>query len=264
MIKFGNLTNPSRDIIVEINDIAKAGFDFVEIGIEGPWGLKEVLEPKIQRIKKEIAKNKLFAIAHTAWYLELGSPYETVRRAYIEEVKKEMILAKKLGCDVINVHSHCIGMFMRREESKNIMINNYIKSLRELVSYSKKAGIKLMLENAGESSEITRLKDIKKIMANVPGLYFHMDLGHMFIWEGMKGIEECFNHFKKKILHIHLHDNHGEKDEHLEIGKGRVNYNKVYRLLRKINYHGTITLEVFGKDRKPAIRSLKLLRKKLC
>lgn len=44
--KFGNLTNPSVDILQEIKTIADFGFDFVEIGIEGPLGKPEILLKK--------------------------------------------------------------------------------------------------------------------------------------------------------------------------------------------------------------------------
>lgn len=44
--KFGNLTNPSIDILREIRTIKRMGFDFVEIGIEGPEGKPEKLLKK--------------------------------------------------------------------------------------------------------------------------------------------------------------------------------------------------------------------------
>lgn len=264
MIQFGNLTNPLKDIISEIKVIDSLGFDFVEIGIEGPYGKREILEKKINQIKKEIHKRNMFVVGHTAWYLEIGCQYEEIRKAYVDEMKKEMLLAKKLGCEKINLHTHCQGMYMKTEKTKKIMIDNYIRSLRELVRYSKKIGIKLMLENSGERGEIVKFEDIKKIVDNVPGLYCHMDLGHVFIWDGMKGIEKYLKTFGDKIIHIHVHDNHGKQDEHIEIGKGKINYKKVNKWLKEINYDDTITVEVFGKSRKPAVHSMKKLRRIIC
>lgn len=264
MIKFGNLTNPLNDVISDIQEIAKLGFDYVEIGIEGPCGKREILEKKINEIKAEIKKRNIFIVGHTAWYLEIGCQYEEIRKAYVEEMKKEMILAKRLGCTKVNLHSHCQGMYIRDEKSKKVIINNYIKSLRELVAYANKIGIRLMLENSGERGEITKFEDIKKIIDNVPGLYCHMDLGHVFIWDGMKGIEKYLKTFKNKLIHIHMHDNNGKQDEHIAIGKGKIDYKKVYKWIKEINYNNTITLEVFGKDRKAAVNSMSTLRKNLC
>jgi sugar phosphate isomerase/epimerase len=38
------------------------------------------------------------------------------------------------------------------------------------------------------------------------------------------GIQACIQAFGPRLQHIHLHDNHGEKDEHLEVGKGAIRF----------------------------------------
>lgn len=262
MIKFGNLTNPIKSVISEIQEIGK-NFDFVEIGIEGPLGITEVLDKDAIEIKEEIEKRKLFAIAHTAYYIELGSPYESVRKAYVEEVKKKIDLAFKIGCDKINVHSHIRGMYAKKDRFMKILIANYIKSLKELVDYSNKKKIKFMLENSWKNDEISKFKDIKKILDSVQNLYFHLDIGHAFINGRMREIERYIKTFRHKLIHIHIHDNKGKKDEHKAIGKGKINFKRIVKILKKIKYDNTITIEVFGKNRKPAVNSLKKLKKML-
>jgi len=49
MVKFGCLTNPTCDILKEIESIKKYGFDFVEIGIEWPEGSVENLLKKKEK-----------------------------------------------------------------------------------------------------------------------------------------------------------------------------------------------------------------------
>lgn len=44
-----------------------------------------------------------------------------------------------------------------------------------------------------------------------------------------------------KIIHIHLHDNHGKKDEHLSLGKGNIDWRKVLRKLQ--NFKGRLVAE---------------------
>lgn len=55
--------------------------------------------------------------------------------------------------------------------------------------------------------------------------------------------------FYEKLAHVHLSDNLGQRDDHLPLGAGRVNYKTPVRELKKRNYSGTITLEIFCKDR---------------
>ena len=48
-----------------------------------------------------------------------------------------------------------------------------------------------------------------------------------------------------KLIHIHWHDNHGNRDEHLPIGAGLIDHQKASKALKNIDCDRTITLEVF-------------------
>lgn len=43
------------------------------------------------------------------------------------------------------------------------------------------------------------------------------------------------------MIHLHVHDNHGERDEHLPVGNGTVPWKKVVQALR--DYEGRIVTE---------------------
>ena len=77
----------------------------------------------------------------------------------------------------------------------------------------------------------------------------------------MQAIIDYIRTFRKKIVHIHWHDNNGVYDEHLPIGEGLIDHKKVVKELKNINYKRTITLEVFtGKqDAKDSANKLKEL-----
>ena len=42
--------------------------------------------------------------------------------------------------------------------------------------------------------------------------------------------------FSKKIAHIHVSDNNGDSDMHLGLGRGNIDWKKVARLIKEINY----------------------------
>src|SRR4051794_6318095 len=52
MPSYGLLTNPSNDIIGEINKICELDFEYVEIGIEGPEGNPDIINNKTDEIMK--------------------------------------------------------------------------------------------------------------------------------------------------------------------------------------------------------------------
>jgi sugar phosphate isomerase/epimerase len=262
-MKFGKLTNPMKDILDEIRTTHDLGFDYIEIGIEGPAGTPEIILKKKKQILILLKKYKMFALGHTSWWADLGSQYEPVRIGWLKEGRKAIRLCNELGIKLLNFHSHSIGTYIKDETGRKIILNNFVRSLKELVKYGKKYNVEIMLENAAEKGEIKDFKHFKYIIDKVSGLKVHLDVGHAFIDDDMKGVEKYVRTFKSKIVHVHMHDNHGKSDEHLPLGAGLIDYKKVIKLLKKIRYNRTITFEVFSKDLDLLESSMKKV-KKLC
>jgi len=258
--KFGILTNPTVDILKEIENIAKLDFDFVEIGIEWPEGSPEILLKKKKQIIDLLKKYNIFAIAHTAWWIDVATPYHLVRRAWLEETKKKIKVANSLGIKLVNFHTHAREMNSFYKNYEKQILKNFVDGLKELVDYAKKYDIEIILENAVEKGEITNIQLIKKITNKVPDIKIHVDIGHAFVCGGMKNIRNFFRLFGNRTVHIHMHDNHGKSDEHLPIGKGKINYLSVIKMLKKIGYDKTITFEVFT-SKKDAVKSREYIKK---
>jgi len=147
-------------------------------------------------------------------------------------------------------------------ERRKMILDNWIKSLREIIWHSQRLGVQIMLENVPKSSSgIHKLDEFKYIIDNVQGLNVNLDIPHAFTSGGMPAIIDYIRTFRKKIVHIHWHDNNGVYDEHLPIGEGLIDHKKVVEELKNINYKRTITLEVFtGKqDAKDSANKLKEL-----
>ena len=197
MLYYGLPTNPSIEILSEITKIYDLGFDYVEIGIEGPEGNPHIINKK----------------------------------------------RKEIGIDLINFHANLNGMFYG--ENRRILLDNLIRSLREIIKYAEKSNVRVMLENTPLSNGIHKVNEIKYIIDNVPSLFVHLDVAHAFTSGGMESVIEYINTFRDKIIHIHWHDNHGSRDEHLPIGEGLIDHAKAVRALKDIDYDKTITLEVF-------------------
>src|SRR4030042_6312488 len=244
--KFGMLTNSSSDILKEINTIAKLGFDYVEIGIEWPESMPNILMKKKEKILKLLKKWDIFAIGHTAWWINFGSQYESVRKAWIFEAKNKIDVAKTLRMKQINFHFFSDELNLGIDKNyKRAVLFTMIKSLKEIVTYASSKNIEVILENVPRKRRIIGINEFKFVQHNVPGLGMHLDVPHAFIENGMKGIREYISTFSKDIKHIHMHDNHGEWDEHLPIGMGKINFAEVVKMLKAIGYNDTITLEVF-------------------
>jgi sugar phosphate isomerase/epimerase len=243
MPSYGLLTNPSNEMISEIIKIYELNFEYVEIGIEGPEGNPDIIDKRKDEILTLLHRFKQKPIAHTAYWIDLASDYDFIRHAWISEAIKEIRIARKLGIDLINFHAKINGMFYG--EKRKIVLDNLITSLREIVSHAYKLNVDVMLENTPLSNGIHNLDEFKYIVDNVPNLFVHLDIPHAFTSGGMKSVIDYVQTFRDKIIHIHWHDNHGKKDEHLPIGEGFIDHQKAIKALKDIGYDRTITLEVF-------------------
>ena len=243
MPSYGLLTNPSNEILSEIGKIYDLNFEYAEIGIEGPEGNPDIINKKKDEIVKLLDRFKHKPIGHTAYWIDLASDYDYIRHAWINEAVREIRIARELGIDLINFHANVNGMFYGAK--RKIVLDNLIKSLREIVNQAKRFNVGVMLENTPLSNGIHNVHEFKYIIDNVATLFVHLDIPHAFTSGGMKSVIDYINTFRDKIIHIHWHDNHGHKDEHLPIGEGSIDHQKAIKALKDIGYDGTITLEVF-------------------
>jgi sugar phosphate isomerase/epimerase len=240
---YGLLTNPSNDMTSEISKIHDLNFDYAEVGIESPEGNPDIINKRKDEILKLLEAFKQKPIGHTAYWIDLASDYDYIRHAWILEAIREIKIARKLGIDLINFHANINGMFYGKR--RKIVLDNLVKSLREIISQAKKYKVDIMLENVPLSNGIHSIDEFKYIIDNVDMLFVHLDIPHAFTSGGMASVIDYIITFRDKIIHIHWHDNHGQKDEHIPIGDGFIDHQEAVRALKEIDYNRTITLEVF-------------------
>ena len=64
-------------------------------------------------------------------------------------------------------------------------------------------------------------------------------------------IDEMIETFGDRIVNVHIHDNNGERDQHLTIGDGNIDYVDVFSKLS--SYQGNFVIE--ARDLESAIES---------
>jgi len=256
--KFGVLTNPSVDTLKEIKNIARLGFDFVEIGIEEPCATPQILLKQKDQILDLLSKYKMFTVGHTAYWVHFGSSHQKARRGWVAEAKDMIDVASKLKINFLNFHFYGgYGQTATFPAGVRKFVENFTESMNELNSFARKRGVVLMLENVPmQEKRFYGIKEFSYVIRNVPGLMIHLDIGHAFIEGGMKRIKKYIERFSNKIVHVHIHDNHGEEDEHLPVGKGLIDFVKVVKYLKKIGYDKTITFEIFTENREDTRKSM--------
>jgi sugar phosphate isomerase/epimerase len=261
--KFGLLTDPIESVPSEIDRFHKLRFDYAEIGIEEPNATPHILMRQRDEILGSLSRNGMFPLGHTAYWVGFGSSHEKVRRGWIEEAKDMIHVASQLKIRLLNFHFYArLGRVGSTKESSDIFLRNFISSMKELTEFAAVEKVDLMLENV-PSENGTQLESIdcfSDVMKAIPSLRFHFDVGHAFIENRMQGVRDYMDAFGDRLAHVHVHDNHGKHDEHLSLGMGRIDFRKVAKLLKEINYNKTVTFEVFT-SRTDAVRSRELFKK---
>jgi len=262
MPKFGLLTDPLQLVPDEILRFKRLGFDYAEIGIEEPMATPKILTRQRRRILKLLEENEMFAIGHTAYWVQFGSSHEKARRGWIEEGKEMIQVGSQLHLPLLNFHFYGkLGRVGDTQQSRNSFLDNFSNAMKELCKFGSTKNVTLMLENVPVGDFGTGgIDSYSAIIESVPQLKCHVDIGHAFIEGGMERIRLYLTRFNDKLTHIHIHDNHGELDEHLPFGAGSIDFKKVVKWLKEIEYSRTITFEVFTSYR-DAVRSREYFKK---
>jgi sugar phosphate isomerase/epimerase len=122
-----------------------------------------------------------------------------------------------------------------------------ITALEHLRVFAKPLGVTVLVENiANEITEPDRLKEIINT-AHFDDIGFCFDIGHAHF--GL-GVRASFETMKDNIRSTHLHDNHGERDEHLWIGEGTIDWSEAMALLRSAPHVPAMLLEITGDSQK--------------
>jgi sugar phosphate isomerase/epimerase len=221
----GAMNHPAQDPVEEIRWMAEMRLDFVDLTIEPPGAASWRIDTKA--VRQALDHYKMKVIGHTAYYLPLGSAFDALRRASVEEFKRCLEKFAEIGASWMNIHPdrhtpmHDRAFFIQRN----------IESLLEMQEHADKAGVGLMIEN-------------------LPGEF-----------NNANQLGELLDRYGNRLKHVHLHDNRGgNADLHLPLGAGDIDVPSAIRALKRCGFDGTITLEVFTRDRHYLAYSRDVLR----
>ncbi len=248
--KIGFVGEDRQSILEDLEFAAKEGFDFYEVqGVGIKIDLKNSV---IRKVRKIVQKNNISLNFHAIFFLPISSSIPQISNAALKLLKKELILARKLGAKLVTVH----GGKKESIGKKEIVKKNFetsIKNLREIVKLAKKYGIKVGLENSGKVREglYTKPEELIDAVKKVKGLGIVFDIGHanLVVKKLKLNLESYFRKIRKFVINVHLHDNHGNFDEHLLIGEGNIDFKKFLGLCKKLKYFGPFIFEFFPKEK---------------
>jgi sugar phosphate isomerase/epimerase len=166
---------------------------------------------------------------------ESGTPLsicevERVRRIEaMDELKRVIDVADDLPYSRLVLH-----MGGSRETADPRKRDAAFSTLEHLVLHAHHAGVTICVENT--TSEMGGPAYLRTFVdeTRLTGLRFNFDIGHAHLAElpEQERIEKSFAPLRELVASVHLHDNHGDKDEHLAPYDGSIDWPAAIKTLQ--------------------------------
>jgi len=163
-------------------------------------------------------------------------PEKSQRIDAMDEIKRALEAAEHIPIKKLVVH---LG---ERFDAWSLRTMEYATTaLEHLGAFAKPLGVRVLVENL--TSDATTPEHLMTIleMAHLDQIDVCLDLGHANI---TPGIAEAIGIFGKRIVEVHVHDNHGLKDEHLWPGDGAIEWPSTVDALKQLPSSPAAVLEI--------------------
>lgn len=250
-MKIGILNNPLRSVYDEATFCGEAGFDFLDLTLEGP----NACTVDIARMQPILNSHGLSVIGHTDPCLPYAYPIQGVRQACLRELERCAEIFSALGAKLMNIHP----CYACPPGLKKDLLKFNIEAILAIVEMASSYDLTVVFENY--VAPFDRVSTLRTLLTAVPGLQLHLDFGHVNF--GHDGHERLCRELGKDIRHVHFSDNRGKTDDHMPLGAGTMDLRKTVDSLKTAGYDDTITLEIFCSDQTMRSHYLEMNRKLL-
>jgi len=210
-------------------NIEIASFAYPEV-LDGGWrNLVKKYKVSLKSFKGDIA-------IHGAFFdLNISSYDKKIRKVAEERIYQNLEIAKSLGAKYAVFHANYnVSIRGPRYSAKWIKANSDFWS-----KVLKKYRITVLLENFAEPAPAILRQLLDEVSS--PRLKICLDTGHLNVYSKVS-VAKWFSVLGKDISYLHLNDNKGDFDAELVPGKGKINWNKMSKLMAKIK--PAVVLEV--------------------
>ena len=153
--------------------------------------------------------------------LSISDPERIRRLDAVDEIKRTLEVSEKVSCKYLIQH-----MGQGRQAADPRKLDAAFTSLENLSMFAKARGVTIALENT--PSELGSPSVLHKFLVDthLHDLKLCFDIGHAHLDEGVApGFEAMRDH----LVSSHIHDNHGDKDEHLLPFAGTIEWDAALR-----------------------------------
>jgi len=156
--------------------------------------------------------------------ISISDPERVRRLDAVDEVKRALDAAEYFRFRYLVQH-----LGAGREEAEPPRYDAAFNSLEHLAVFAKQRGVAIALENT--PGELASPANLRRFIQDtrLADLRLCFDAGHAHMEDG---VEQSFETMREFVVTTHVHDNRGEKDEHLLPYEGTIDWSKLLKTLR--------------------------------
>jgi len=176
--------------------------------------------------------------------LNPGALDSTIREATRRRFQEIFQAAELLRPRVIVFHPGYDDL--RYGDNRMAWLRNSIAFWQEFILRARELNCIIAVENIFEKEPST----LRALLEAIDDPYFRhcFDVGHWNMFTTVS-MEEWFAELGPFIAESHLHDNHGQADEHLPLGEGKIDFEQVFSLLKQYAPEAVWTIEAHSLER---------------
>ena len=222
-----------------VERLRKVETSYIEIVDEG---LHTLDKRRVQILNDLASSRNLKYTVHAPFAdINIASPTKPLLNAMFKRLKKSMVHASALDCQVWVFHSGLRTGISSFYPGRDWLQN--LESTRELNAFASDLGLKIAVENTPKlySFLMSSVEEFKRFYSEMDeDIGMVLDIGHANI-NGQT--EKFLKAFPDRIVHMHAHDNDGKNDLHWGIGYGETDWDRVAKAIKSIKYNRIIVVE---------------------
>lgn len=219
-------------------------------------GLHVLTRKRVERLLELKASYGLRYAVHAPFAdINIAAFDDSIREAVLRRLEASVRCASALGAEALVFHP---GAATALEHfSQGAAWRQNLESVRRLLMYAWDYDVQAMIENVPEPFPflMKSVEDFERFYGEVElDVRMVLDVAHAHL----RGeTEEFIGRFGDRIGHIHVSDNHGKRDEHLQLGEGSIDWETVMTAVKASSFGGWMVVESL----KGVEESLRLLRR---
>ena len=195
---------------------------------------QKVLEEHKQKMSSFVGKISLHGVFQDVL---IHSSDKKIAALSKERVMSTMEVASELKATKVVFHGNSNPLVKEEYYKKNWVDRNSSFWSEVLDRYN----VMILLENTWEPSPDMFRRLLDRVNSSRFKICF--DIGHANVYSTIP-VKEWFDSLGPEIPYIHLSNNSGEKDQHLEIGKGKINWQEFSKIVEEYTVRPEIVLEL--------------------